>query len=61
VNRYNATLYFDSIQNAMDCGYCDAVMVDDDVPELGYMAVVSFMADAYEIESDDDVTVEVEF
>jgi hypothetical protein len=29
-------------------------MVDDDVPEMGYMSVVSFMCDGYEIESNDE-------
>lgn len=59
MNRYNATLYFDSIQNAMDAGYCDAVMVDDDIPEQGYMAVISFSADGYEIEPDEEPEIEL--
>ena len=54
MNRYNATLYFKTIQDAMDAGYCDAVMVEDDVPECGYMAVVTFECDSYEIEQDDE-------
>ena len=54
LTRYNATLYFDSIQNAMDAGYCDAQPVDDDIPELGYMAVISFSADGYEVEPAED-------
>ena len=54
MNRYNATLYFDSIQNAMDAGYCDAVYLDDDIPELGCQAVITFFCDGYEIEPDDD-------
>ena len=52
--RYNATLYFNTKQSALDAGYCDAVMVDDDVPELGYMAVITVFADSYEVEEDDD-------
>lgn len=55
MNRYNATLYFKTIQDAMDAGYCDAVMVEDDVPECGYMAVITFQCDSYEIEQDDDL------
>ncbi len=54
MNRYNATLYFDSMQNAMDAGYCDAVYLDDDIPELGCQAVISFSADGYEIEPAED-------
>lgn len=54
MKRYNATLYFNTKQAALDAGYCDAVMVDDDVPEWGYMAVITFFADGYEIEEDSD-------
>ena len=53
--RYNATLYFNTKQSAIDAGYRDAVMVDDDLPESGYMAVITFFADGYEIEEDDDL------
>ena len=55
MNRYNATLYFDTKQSALDAGYCDAVLVDDDIPESGYMAVITFFADGYEIEEDNDL------
>ena len=55
MSRYNATLYFDTKQSALDSGYCDAVLVDDDVPEFGYMAVITFFCDRYEIEQDDDL------
>ena len=54
MNRYNATLYFDSMQNAMDAGYCDATYLDDDLPELGCQAVITFHCDGYEIEPDDE-------
>jgi len=57
--RYNATLYFNTKQSALDAGYCDAVPLDDDIPELGYMAVITFFADGYEIEEDDDDLFEV--
>ena len=57
--RYNATLYFDSMQNAMDAGYCDAVYVDDEIIELGVQAVITFSCDGYEIEPDDE-SLEVE-
>ena len=55
MNRYNATLYFDSMQNAMDAGYCDAVYLDDDIPELGCQAVITFHCDGYEIEPDFEI------
>ena len=54
MNRYNATLHFDSMQNAMDAGYCDATYLDDDLPELGCQAVITFHCDGYEIEPDDE-------
>jgi len=52
VNRYNATLLFKSIQNAMDAGYCDAVENDDET--FPYMSVVTFMCDEYLIEGDEE-------
>ena len=53
--RYNATLFFKTKQSALDAGYCDAMPLDDDIPELGYMTVITFFADGYEIEEDDDL------
>ena len=47
--RYNATLYFNTKQSALDAGYCDAMMVDDDEPEGGYFTVITFFADGYEV------------
>lgn len=43
MKRYDATLYFDTHQNALDAGYCDAV--ESDLEDGGYMAVVSFECD----------------
>jgi hypothetical protein len=54
LNRYNATLYFETKQAALDAGYCDAVMVDDDVPELGYMTVITFECTSFQIDEDDE-------
>jgi hypothetical protein len=53
VSRYNATLYFKSKQSALDAGYCDAVKTDED--DYPYMAVVTFFADHYDVEEDDDL------
>jgi hypothetical protein len=52
--RYELTLYFNDKQSALDAGYFDAVLVDDDVPDLGYMAVITFFCDGYEIERNDE-------
>jgi len=52
VNRYNATLFFKSIQSAMDAGYCDAVENDDDA--YPYIAVVTFQCDEFLIEGDEE-------
>jgi hypothetical protein len=53
MSRYNATLYFRSKQSAMEAGYRDAVKTDED--DFPYMAVVTFFADQYDIEEDDDL------
>lgn len=59
MNRYNATLFFRSLQNAMDSGYCDAVENDDDT--YPYIAVVTFQCDDFLIEGDeDDLEVDLE-
>ena len=52
MTRYNATLFFRSLQNAMDCGYCDAVENDDDT--YPYIAVVTFQCDDFLIEGDEE-------
>jgi len=44
------TLYYETQERAVEAGFYDAVMVDDDVPELGYMATVSFECDGWEAE-----------
>jgi hypothetical protein len=54
MNRYNATLYFRDEESALEAGYPDAVRNDDD-PEFPYMAVITFFADAYDVEEDDDL------
>jgi hypothetical protein len=51
--RYNATLYFKSKQSALDSGYCDAVETDED--DYPYMSVVTFFADHYDVEEDNDL------
>ncbi len=40
-------------QSALDAGYCDAVKTDED--DYPYMAVVTFFADHYDVEEDDDM------
>lgn len=52
MRRHNATLYFTSIQNAMDAGYCDAVESGDDA--FPYMSVVTFRCDDFLIEDDEE-------
>jgi len=53
MSRYNATLYFKNKQSALDSGYCDAVETDED--DYPYMSVVTFFADHYEVEEDNDL------
>ena len=42
------TLYYETQERAVEAGFYDAVMVDDDVPEWGYMAVVSLDCDGWQ-------------
>jgi hypothetical protein len=51
--RYNVTLYFKSKESAVDSGYCDAVETDEE--DYPYMSVMSFFADHYDVEADDDL------
>ena len=51
--KLDITLYFETQDRALMAGYPDAVMVDDDVPEWGYMAVVSLDCDRWEAEEDE--------
>ena len=50
--KLDITLYFETQERALMAGYPDAVMVDDDVPEMGYMTVVSLDCDGWEAEDD---------
>ena len=50
--KLDITLYFETQERAFMAGYRDAVMVDDDVPECGYMAVVSLDCDGWEAEDE---------
>ena len=43
MKQFVATLYFDSIQNAMDAGYCDAV--ESDAKDGTYMFEAKFRCD----------------
>jgi len=55
MSRYNATLYFKTKQSALDAGYCEAMPLDDDMPEGEHFSVITFFADAYEIQEDNDL------
>lgn len=48
----SVTLYYETMRAAKEAGFPDAVMVDDDVPELGYMAIATFECDGWEAESE---------
>ena len=51
--KLDITLYFETQERALEAGYCDAVMVDDDVPEWGYMVIVSLECDGWRAEEDE--------
>ena len=44
------TVYYETQDRAIEAGFPDAVMVDEDVPEWGYMAFVSLQCDGWEAE-----------
>ena len=50
--RVHVTLYFDTEDNAKEAGFYDAVLVDDDAPAHGYMAIATHHCDGYEVEED---------
>ena len=55
--RFNKTLYFKTLESAKSSGYQEGevVLVDDDDPGQGYMTVVTFFCDSYEVVEDYDL------
>ena len=53
-------LHFDTLEEAKQEGYHDATAVDDDLPELGYFVVVTFMCSSYEVTEYDEMDLEVD-
>lgn len=55
--RFNKTLYFKTLKSVKSSGYqeSDVVLVDDDDAGQGYMTVVTFFCDSYEVEEDSDL------
>lgn len=48
----SVTLFYDTLRAAKEAGFPDAVLVDDDDPEMGYTAVATFECDGWEAESE---------
>ena len=48
----SGTLFYETMRAAKEAGFPDAVLVDDDVPELGFMAIATFECDGWEAESE---------
>ena len=48
----SVTLFYETMRAAKEAGFPDAVLVDDDVPELGFMAIATFECDGWEAESE---------
>lgn len=42
-------LFYDSMDRAIEAGFPDAIMVDDDDPNTQYMVLCSFECDNYEV------------
>jgi len=53
-------LHFDTLEEATQEGYPDAVAVDDDLPELGYFTVVTFMCSSYEVTEYEEMDLDVD-
>ena len=53
-------LHFDTLEEAKQEGYHDAVAVDDDLPELGYFVVVTFMCSSYEVTEYEEMDLDVD-
>jgi hypothetical protein len=53
-------LHFDTLEEAKQEGYPDATAVDDDLPELGYFAVVTFMCSGYEVTEYEEMDLELD-
>ncbi len=48
----SVTLFYETMRAAKEAGFPDAVLVDDDVPECGFMAIATFECDGWEAESE---------
>ncbi len=59
-HKVHLTLYYDTLQDACEAGFPDAVPVDDDDPDTQYMAVASFEADNYEASHESCLDLEVD-
>jgi hypothetical protein len=53
-------LHFDTLEEAEQEGHPDATAVDDDLPELGYFTVVTFMCSGYEVTEYEEIDLEVD-
>jgi hypothetical protein len=53
-------LHFDTLEEAKQEGYHDATPVHDDLPELGYFVVVTFMCSNYEVTEYEEMDLEVD-
>ena len=61
MKRHTLELMFDSEADAIAAGFPDAKPIDDDLPEVGYFALLSFECQVFEyLGSDDGEELEVD-
>lgn len=48
MKRHTLELFFESLLDAMAAGYPDAQPIDEDLPEAGYFALLSFECQVFE-------------
>lgn len=63
MKRHTLELFFESHMDAIAAGYPDAKPIDEDLPEVGYFALLSFECQVFEYlgtDEDEDLSVDVE-
>ncbi|MCH1459324.1 MAG: hypothetical protein L7U64_03915 [Luminiphilus sp.] len=63
MKRHTLELFFESHMDAIAAGYPDAQPIDDDLPEVGYFALLSFECQSFEYlgaDEGEELTVDLE-
>lgn len=63
MKRHTLELMFDSLLDATAAGFPDALPIDEDLPEVGYFALLSFECQVFEylgVSEEGDLDVDLE-